>query len=1212
MVVLFKHYFFCFLVWLWCSGLSLSQPATCDAVQCSDCGAQIDCCMFVEEEQQDGTFVGNANVNDDIRRALNTNTQAISLVGTSSDFELNTTTGEIITKRVINRENEAKQCISLTVSVQTDGDTIPVLIGIKIVDINDNVPMFQVNSWTTNSAETTTNYPQMQICNFPEANDADEGSNSDLSYTIGGPDGAMFTLNAGNCIVNTVPIDRDSVPDPRSVPTLVLNLHLMVADNGSPSQNSSLNVTINVSDLNDNTPVLKNSTLTVNPIREDTVPGRKVHVFEAEDPDYSTEFHYMLQDTTGPFNVLDTGELVLLASPELDFESLSEYTVSVAVTDMAADSSQVVMTSSTKVVVVPIENVNEEAQITPALSFCNNVEENSTDCDITYTIVDVDSSKKNDYQVKLSGPWKQYFSSDLHEGFNSIIRASIELVHPIDQENLIAISGNDSFVINISIIELGSPEISHNFSNTITVIGINDNLPTLKKFSFVFPEENGTGARITELEGEDLDAGKNGTVTSYTLVSAIAYPDTVLTQDFKNANNDGPLVITGKRDLSVDERIPTFATLLSPNIDRDQTPGVDRINITLMLTDGGGLSNTVYITVNISDLNDHVPTFPSKNVEFKFRENEPIGIKVGRVAATDLDTGSNAEIRYSLQAPPREFSVDEMTGEIKTLKKFDREEKAEYSIVVMAKNLGVNNSSQTNVRIVVTDINDVPPRWNEDITTEFIVQSDYSVGQIVGFVMAIDNDDSEIENNVLINYRFLTQNNSLFSINAGTAAISVNSDLTDKVGEYNLTIEAFNPGGPASHVAILNITIIVVVSNVATSSTLILSVSVASASFVAFVVALVLVLLIICISCCNKRQSHNFPKMNGGPYNNVDGRNSPKRGILRQVPTITLPNRAGSVGANGTSRGVTFVDKVQEISYIGHDAVTNDAIYYTEASINLGSSGDESPQTPPRLHPSIHHNGKLPLDSHPHVPNGGSSLSPIEEDYYCHAHTHPPQRSSLMSDGPYYLHHSEHLPDYDGNSDDDSTFPDDTSNINAPMPSISPHIMRYISSPQHAMPHLPPAQSSSPAHVILGDMSPSHQYSHQHSPHHSNSLTLIPHDHSPRSAQSASLDSLTATPLDQHLAHENPRLMHQSSRGSSYPSHMPEAYVAPTPTSVVRPRYEDTFMENFDGSDYGDALTYASEDLDEALHFRPDLEPGIFSLTATSSVYSDGNEESQL
>lgn len=87
--------------------------------------------------------------------------------------------------------------------------------------------------------------------------------------------------------------------------------------------------------------------------------------------------------------------------------------------------------------------------------------------------------------------------------------------------------------------------------------------------------------------------------------------------------------------------------------------------------DSGGLSSTATINIKVTDINDKNPEFVDLPYEFKISEGEK-GRAVGSVHAIDLDEGQNAQVSYSL---PEDipFSIDEKSGEIKTVQALDYE-----------------------------------------------------------------------------------------------------------------------------------------------------------------------------------------------------------------------------------------------------------------------------------------------------------------------------------------------------------------------------------------------------------------------------------------------------------------------------------------------------------------------------------------------------------
>jgi len=54
------------------------------------------------------------------------------------------------------------------------------------------------------------------------------------------------------------------------------------------------------------------------------------------------------------------------------------------------------------------------------------------------------------------------------------------------------------------------------------------------------------------------------------------------------------------------------------------------------------------VFVRVIDANDHSPQFDRASYTFNVMENNNINYTVGRITATDLDSGSNAQLEYSI------------------------------------------------------------------------------------------------------------------------------------------------------------------------------------------------------------------------------------------------------------------------------------------------------------------------------------------------------------------------------------------------------------------------------------------------------------------------------------------------------------------------------------------------------------------------------------
>jgi protocadherin Fat 4 len=89
-------------------------------------------------------------------------------------------------------------------------------------------------------------------------------------------------------------------------------------------------------------------------------------------------------------------------------------------------------------------------------------------------------------------------------------------------------------------------------------------------------------------------------------------------------------------------------------------------------------TSTALVVVFITDVNHNKPIFEECGLYApQVEEGAPSGTPVVTVKATDQDKGHNGQVRYSIVQQPNQkgtkFLVDEVTGEIKTNKVFDRE-----------------------------------------------------------------------------------------------------------------------------------------------------------------------------------------------------------------------------------------------------------------------------------------------------------------------------------------------------------------------------------------------------------------------------------------------------------------------------------------------------------------------------------------------------------
>ena len=219
------------------------------------------------------------------------------------------------------------------------------------------------------------------------------------------------------------------------------------------------------------------------------------------------------------------------------------------------------------------------------------------------------------------------------------------------------------------------------------MLDINDLTPAFDASSggvdLSLSEDTPLGKTVYTFRAADADQGVNGRLT-YALGKGSAGVRTV----FSLNSDSGDLVLIG-------------------GLDRETR---DRMDFVVTATDGGGQpkSGSVQVRVQVTDVNDNAPVFPSSALLATVKENVVVGTKFFRVEATDLDLGDNGKVTYSLVDEAPEFRLDPATGELFTAQPLDRETVSEYEVTVVAED-GGGLATRKRLTVVVEDDNDHAP-----------------------------------------------------------------------------------------------------------------------------------------------------------------------------------------------------------------------------------------------------------------------------------------------------------------------------------------------------------------------------------------------------------------------------------------------------------------------------------------------------------------------
>ncbi|KAM5301576.1 protocadherin gamma-B4 isoform 18-T18 [Glossophaga mutica] len=194
--------------------------------------------------------------------------------GQITQFDLNSTTGEIITRHMLDFE-EVKE-YSIVLQARDGGGMIAqCTVEIEVIDVNDNIPEVVFQSLPDLIMEDTRLGTYIALLKI---RDKDSGDNGEVTCKLEGD--VPFKLLTSSR--NTYKLVTDGVLDREQIPEY--NVTITATDRGKPPLCSSTTITLHIGDVNDNPPVFQQSPYLVH-VPENNPPGASIAQVSASDPD---------------------------------------------------------------------------------------------------------------------------------------------------------------------------------------------------------------------------------------------------------------------------------------------------------------------------------------------------------------------------------------------------------------------------------------------------------------------------------------------------------------------------------------------------------------------------------------------------------------------------------------------------------------------------------------------------------------------------------------------------------------------------------------------------------------------------------------------------------------------------------------------------------------------------------------------------------------
>ncbi|WP_321319698.1 cadherin domain-containing protein [Labilibaculum sp.] len=647
----------------------------------------------------------------------------------ASIFEINASSGAITVTDNSGIDYETTTSYTYTVTVSDGINTsASETIIINITDINDVDPVVTASQ----SFSIAENIANSGVVGTVLAADGDVTATIFSSWTeTGGTGASIFEINASS---GAITVTDNSGIDYETTTSYTYTVTVSDGTNTSASET----ITINITDVNDVAPIVTASQ-TFN-IDEDASNTTSVGTVLATDGDATATVFSSWTITAGNTNGVfainsSTGEITVNDANELDYESITSYSLSITVSDG-------VNTSVTETVTVDVNDINDEIPVFTSASTIN-IDENTTDV-ITLTATDGDVGTTFTFN-KIGGADQALFTINSSTGALAFTSAP-------DYETPLDINADNDYIVQVSVSD-----------------GLNSSTQTI-----TVSVDNVTGITITS-NGGGATAGISIPENSTSIAAVTSVNEGVAVPSYS---------LVGGADQAKFNIHPTSGvlTLLSaPDYESAQDAGGNNsYEVIVRVTGDGGATDDQTITVTITDVNDITPVITATQ-SFSIAENTANSGAVGTVLATDGDagtsfsawteTGGTGASIFEINASSGAITVTDNSG-------IDYETTTSYTYTVTVSD-GTNTSVSETITINITDVNDVTPVVTA--TQSFSIAENTANSGAVGTVLATDGDAGT-------SFSAWTETGgtgaSIFEINASSGAITV----TDNSGiDYETT-----------------------------------------------------------------------------------------------------------------------------------------------------------------------------------------------------------------------------------------------------------------------------------------------------------------------------------------------------------------------------------------------------------------------------------------
>ncbi|RMC21090.1 hypothetical protein DUI87_01947 [Hirundo rustica rustica] len=336
----------------------------------------------------------------------------------------------------------------------------------------------------------------------------------------------------------------------------------------------------------------------------------------------------------------------------------------------------------------------------------------------------------------------------------------------------------DTYVMKIKVEDGGSPPRSSTAILQVTVTDVNDNHPVFKEnnIEVSVPENAPMGTSVSQLHATDADLGSSAQIHFY----------------FSNQISS-----LSKRLFAIDD-ITGLITIREP-LDREESL-VHKL--TVLASDGSSTPSRATVTVNVTDINDSVPSIDTRyiislvNGTVLLSEKAPFKTKIALITVLDKDTDQNGKVTcFTDHDVP--FRLKPVLGNqflLETAAFLDYEATQEYAIKIVASDSGKPPLNQSAMLLIkIKDENDNAPVFTQPIIGLSIPENNAPGTQLT----SISATDADSRQNAEISYILSSDAPPIFNLDHRTGILTAVRKLDrENQDRYSFTVLAKDNGMP--------------------------------------------------------------------------------------------------------------------------------------------------------------------------------------------------------------------------------------------------------------------------------------------------------------------------------------------------------------------------------------------------------------------------------